>query len=63
MNWSAIPWKKVILVAISGAFGAAAVAIPDTVLIMGVSVQHVLIAAAAAMAGWAKRAPGDIKAG
>lgn len=62
MNWSAVPWKKLGLVGVGGALAAIAAFIPESVTVLGVHVQHVLLAAAGVMAGWAKRAPGDIKA-
>jgi hypothetical protein len=62
MNWKVIPWKKLGLLALAGAAGAVAAGIPETTTLFGVNLQHILIAAAGAFAGWAKRAPGDIKA-
>lgn len=62
MNWSAIPWQKLILLASAIALTIIAVRVPDTLIIAGVSLQHALLVAAGAAAGWVKRAPGDIKA-
>lgn len=62
MNWPALPWRKIGLVGAGGAFAAIAAVIPDTLTVAGIHVQHVLMVAAGIMAGWAKRAPGDIKA-
>ena len=62
VNWKALPWKKLLLVAAGGAVAALAANVPDTAHIAGVSVQHILFTAAGALAGWAKKAPGDIKA-
>lgn len=63
MNWSAVPWKKLGLVGAAGAVGAIAALVPETTMVFGVHLQHILMAAAGVLAGWAKRAPGDIKAG
>lgn len=62
MNWTHLPWKKLVLLAGGGGLTAVAANIPESITIFGISVQHVLLLAAGAVAGWAKRAPGDIKA-
>jgi hypothetical protein len=62
VNWSALPWKKLGLVGAGGAFAAIAAVIPEPVTVFGIHLQHVLMVAAGILAGWAKRAPGDIKA-
>lgn len=62
MNWALVPWKKLALVGAAGAAGAIAAMIPEAVTVFGVDVQHVLLALAGVLAGWAKRAPGDTKA-
>lgn len=62
MNWSLVPWKKLILVALAGGLGALAAAIPADWLLVGFSVQKGLLLVTGILAGWAKRAPGDVKA-
>lgn len=62
VNWRLIPWKKLVLVALAGAVGAAAAVIPPSVLLFGLGVQKALLVASGLLAGWAKRAPGDVKA-
>lgn len=62
MNWQAVPWKKLALVGGGAACAAIAAILPETMTVFGLHVQHVLLAAAGVLAGWAKRAPGDVKA-
>lgn len=62
MNWSVLPWKKLSLLAAAIALATVAARVPETLMIYGIAVQHVLLVAAGAIAGWTKRAPGDVKA-
>jgi len=62
MNWNVVPWKKIALLAGAGALTAVATLVPESLVVAGIGVQHVLLIAAGALAGWIKRAPGDVKA-
>jgi hypothetical protein len=62
VNWRALPWKKFALLALAGGVGAVAAAISPETLVFGLGVQKSLLVVAGLLGGWAKRAPGDVKA-
>lgn len=55
MNWKALPFSKILLIVAGGVLFGVTKVVPDG------PIHEALLVAAGALAGWAKRSPGDAK--